>query len=184
LTVTPVWLGAIPETVSVAVQVNETVPVCQLASAAGQLIAGAVLSILTPVIGPAVAQLPALSHTETEFVEALWLLVPGGMDAVRETLDWLGVASPDPTSVAVHAKETVPACQFASAVGQLTTGAALSIMNPVTAGMGVQLLTLSQICPLAVDAFAFDVPAGTEVLSCTVPPATPDCVSVPLHVTV
>jgi hypothetical protein len=61
-------------------------------------------------------------------------------------------------------------------------------MKPVTAGIGVQLPTLSQSCPDDVDALEVEVPAGTDVLNVTlpvldVPPAMPDCVSEPVQVT-
>ena len=88
----------------------------------------------------------------------------------------------------MHVNETVPVDQLVPADGQLTTGAVLSIMKPVMAGIGVQLPTLSQSWPDDVDALEVAVPAGTEVLNVTlpvldVPPAMPDCVSVPVQVT-
>ena len=64
----------------------------------------------------------------------------------------------------MHVNETVPVDQLVPADGQLTTGAVLSIMNPVMAGIGVQLPTLSQSWPDDVDALEVAVPAGTEVL--------------------
>ena len=88
LSTTPVW-AARPEPVSLAVHVNETVPLCQFVSADGQLTVGSALSILTPVIGPAVTQVPALLQTCTEFVEAFGLVVPAGADAVSVTVAWV-----------------------------------------------------------------------------------------------
>ena len=190
VSVTLDWAGlARPETGSLAVQMNVTVPVCQLESAGGQDTVGAALSIFTPVIGPAVAQLPTLSQTWTEFVEAFGLVVPAGADAVSVTLAWAGLARPEPGSLAVHVKVTAPPCQLESAEVHETVGGALSIMKPVMAGIGVQLSTLSQSCPAAVEALDVEVPAGTEVDSVTlpvldVPPEMPDSASVPVHVTV
>ena len=88
MSTTPVW-AARPEPLSLAVQVNETVPLCQFVSADGQLTVGSALSILTPAIGPAVAQVPALLQTCTEFVEAFGLVVPAGADAVSVTVAWV-----------------------------------------------------------------------------------------------
>jgi hypothetical protein len=160
---------------------------------------GAWLSILTFEIGPAVTQAPTLSQTCTEFVEAFGLVVPAGADAVSVTVPWVPAwltttpvwagAKPEPESVTVHVNETVPVDQLVPADGQCTTGAVLSIMNPVMAGIGVQLPTLSQSWPDDVDASEVAVPAGTEVLNVTlpvldVPPAMPDCGSEPVQVTV
>ena len=88
----------------------------------------------------------------------------------------------------MHVNETVPVDQLVPAEGQLTIGAVLSIMNPEMAGIGAQFPTLSQSWPDDVEALEFAVPTGTDVLSLTlpaldVPPAMPDCVSVPVQVT-
>jgi hypothetical protein len=84
------WLGvASPEPASVTEHVTETVPVCQAEPADGHDTTGFWLSILTPVIGPTVAQFPAPVHTDTELVEALALVAPAAMEAVRITLPWV-----------------------------------------------------------------------------------------------
>ena len=196
LSSTPVW-AARPEPVSLAVQVNETVPLCQLVSADGQVTVGNVLSILTPVIGPAVTQVPTLLQTWTEFVEAIGLVAPAGADAVSVTVAWVPAwlsttpawPGPGPTGVGHRARERDRA---GGPVGARRRTAdhwrGLSIMNPEMAGIGVQFPTLSQSCPDDVEALEFAVPAGTDVLNLTlpvldVPPAMPDCVSLPVQVT-
>ena len=79
---------------------------------------GAELSILMPVIGPAVAQLPTLSQTCTELVESFPLPAPWATGSdVSVMLDWAELASPEPVSLAVQVNETVPECQLASAAG-------------------------------------------------------------------
>ncbi len=102
------------------------------------------MSIFTPMIGPAVAPLPALSQAWTEFVETFGLAVPAAMEAVSVMLDWAGLARPDAASLAVHVKVTVPVCQLESADGQETVGATLSILTPVIGPAVAQLPTLSQ----------------------------------------
>ena len=89
---------------------------------------GDVLSISMPVYGPAVAQLPTLSQTCSELVEAFELLVPVAVEAESEKLAWVETARPDWASVAVHGTETVPVCQPAAGATQETAGAVVSTL--------------------------------------------------------
>ena len=90
---------------------------------------GAVSSILTFLMGPAVAQLSTLSHTDTELVETLGLVVPAAMGGVVSvTVAWEGMARPEPESVALQVNETVPVCQFVSADGHEMVGALASTL--------------------------------------------------------
>src|SRR5438132_1650241 len=59
-----------PEPPSEPVQARLTLPACQTPSADAQENAGGFLSTMFPAIGPAVVQLPALSHTWRLFVDA------------------------------------------------------------------------------------------------------------------
>src|SRR5271157_88253 len=112
---------------------------------------GAELSIMMPVIGPAVAQIPTLLQTCTELVESFPFPVPAATGSeVSVMVAWAGLARPEPASVTVQVNETVPECHLPSALGQLTVGGALSIMKGPWPGIGVQFPTLSQICPAAV----------------------------------
>src|SRR3984957_20524311 len=84
---------------------------------------GAVSSILTFLIGPAVAQLSTLSHTDTELVETFGLLVPAAMGGVVSvTVAWEGMARPEPEPVALQVNDTVPVCQLPSADRHETVG--------------------------------------------------------------
>jgi hypothetical protein len=152
-----------PEPVSVPVQVKTTVPVCQAVSALGQLDTGAELSIITPVIGPAVVQFPTASHTGVELVEAAALAVPAGAAALSTMGAWLD--RPDPESVAEQVNETMPWCQWPSALGQVTTGVVLSIITPVIGPTGAQFPTLSQTEAVLVDTVALWALAPSEAVS-------------------
>ena len=79
---------------------------------------GAELSIFTPVIGPAVAQLPTVSQTCTDVVVSFPFPVPAGTgNEVSVMLDWEAFASPEPESLAVQVNVTIPECHLVSAPG-------------------------------------------------------------------
>ena len=92
-----------------------------------------------------------------------------------------GATTPEPPSVAVHAKETSSACQVVSGNGQLTEGALRSTLLPaMLAGEAAQLLTASQAWapPAEAAALAVSNPAPTEVVRLTSWVAGPDPPSV------
>src|SRR5690242_3556664 len=91
-------------------------------AAAPQSSSGPFSSTLIPLIGPAVVQLPALSHTLWRPVEAFAVSVPTGTLVVRLKLASAGSARPEPPSDAVHAMLTSVACQVDGAVAQVTSG--------------------------------------------------------------
>src|SRR5207244_4216887 len=88
--------AASPEPVSDAVQASETFWACQAESAAAQLSCGAARSTLLPPIGPAVAQLPATSHTWRDPVAAFELWEPAATLVLRGKLASAGLARREP----------------------------------------------------------------------------------------
>src|SRR5829696_1634065 len=89
---------------------------------------GAFLSTLLPATGPAVAQLPALSQTCCESVEALASSAPSATPVVSVTSPGLTRPEP-PASVGEQVMETLSACHAPSALPQLGAGAVLSILT-------------------------------------------------------
>ncbi len=90
------------------------------------LTVGPRLSTMLPVMGPAVVQLPAASHTLRLAVAASAVSVPWGTAVARENEPSAGSARPEPTSVAVQAMLTSPACHCPSAATHSTSGADVS----------------------------------------------------------
>lgn len=89
---------------------------------------GAFLSTLFPLTGPAVAQLPATSHTAREAVSALAVSVPSGTVVAREKEASAGFTSPEPpASAAVQGIVTFTADHWAFALPQVITGGVRSI---------------------------------------------------------
>src|SRR4030081_2641272 len=108
------------------------------------MIEGARRSTFTPVMGPAVAQLPAASQTLFEPVEAEAVSVPAATAVVSENCAWLGSARPDTPSVAVQARVTSAELQAAGAAAQLIAGALRSTLMPVIGPAVVQFPAASQ----------------------------------------
>src|SRR5262245_12424424 len=90
------------------------------------LMLGAFLSILLPLIGPAVALLPALSATLRLLVAALAFSVPLATLVERLKLASAAFARSEVASLAVQAIFTSLACQTLSAVPHATLGAVAS----------------------------------------------------------
>lgn len=83
---------------------------------------GACLSILLPSMGPATAQLPALSHMFWLAVRASEFSVPVGTFVESEKLASSGLARPAPLSLALQVMPTSVACQIPSAAAQSAVG--------------------------------------------------------------
>jgi hypothetical protein len=142
-----------PEYVSYALQWIDTT-LCELHvdGALPQLIEGGDSSILISPTGPAVAHLPRVSHTGTEFVVALALAAPGGTDAVSVNADWAGFASPDG---ALALQWTVTDLNDQPDVGRHdTAGGARSTLRPVTGPSVMHVPTALQTWVEFVEAFA------------------------------
>src|SRR6266478_3781548 len=90
------------------------------------LMVGGFLSTMLPPIVPAFAQFPATSQTECAPVDAFAVSVPVGTFVVREKLASEEFASPEPTSLALHAIVTSAACHTPSAPPQMIIGGVLS----------------------------------------------------------
>jgi len=86
------------------------------------VIEGASRSTFNPVIGPAVAQLPATSQTVTELVAADAVSVPAGTEVTRVSCAWLGLARPEAASAALQAMVTSVALQAALGEAQAIAG--------------------------------------------------------------
>ena len=87
---------------------------------------GGLRSTLIPAIGPAVAQLPALSHTWRLFVDADAVSTPVTTVVDSVKLASPGFASPDPLSDAVQATEMFPECHAESGVAHERFGETVS----------------------------------------------------------
>src|SRR5262245_51913050 len=104
---------------------------------------GAFLSTLLPLMGPAVAVLPARSAMLRLPVVALAVSVSLGTVVLRVKLASAAFASPDPPSLAVQAMLTSLACHRPSALPHETLGGVLSIWT-------VRVLGASWFPPLSV----------------------------------
>jgi hypothetical protein len=93
---------------------------------AEQVSVGGLRSTLIPLIGPAVAQLSALSQTSWLSVEAFAVSVPVATLVVSVNDASAGFARPEPVSAAVQRRVTLDACQSVSVVPQETAGGLLS----------------------------------------------------------
>src|SRR5207248_1100941 len=142
-----------PDPVSDAVQASETFWACQAESALAQLTAGVVRSTWLPVIGPAVAQLPATSQTWCDPVAAFELGDPAGTVVLSEKPASDEFARPEPLSDAVQASETFCACHAESAVAQLSWGVLRSTLLPAIGPAAVQLPATSHTWREPVAAF-------------------------------
>ena len=93
------------------------------------LTVGALLSTFMPLIGPAVAQFPARSHTWRVPVEAFAVSLPFGtlVDSVKLASDRL--ARPEPESAAAQVTLWSSARQAPSVEPQLTVGGVVSTTN-------------------------------------------------------
>ena len=91
------------------------------------LIAGAFLSTLFPVIGPAVAQLPALSQMALVVVPALAVSVPAPTPVISEKLASLALARWETVSLPVHVSNTLFECHCPSEEPHEKEGEVLSI---------------------------------------------------------
>src|SRR5687767_10174824 len=92
------------------------------------VIVGAFLSTLFPLIGPAVAQLPATSQTVLLLVEAFAVSVFAVTLVVKLKLSTAALLRPEMPSFAVQGIFTSVACHTPSAESQETEGADLSIL--------------------------------------------------------
>src|SRR5512142_3299961 len=90
------------------------------------LMVGACLSTWLPLIGPAVAELPALSNTLRLFVEALLVSEPLATLVARLKFASAASARLEEASLAVQAMLTSLACHTPSALPQATVGAVAS----------------------------------------------------------
>src|SRR5205814_2561576 len=112
---------------STAEQPRLTFEPCQAPSGESQETTGAFLSILLPAIGPAVTQLPAVSQTWRASVAAFASSASVGTLVDSEKVAPPGVASPEPSSLALQARLTFPPCQTPAGASQASEGAVLSI---------------------------------------------------------
>src|SRR5437667_11148834 len=90
---------------------------------------GALRSTLLPAIGPAVAQLPALSQTWRLSVDAFASSLPAGTLVDSEKLASAGFARPEPLSFAVQGMLTLLACQLPSGEPQVIVGGVVSLVE-------------------------------------------------------
>src|ERR1051326_1458197 len=95
------------------------------------MLVGPFLSILLPLIGPAVAIFPTESAMLRLFVDALFVSVPAGTFVVRLSHASAAFRPPAPPSLAVQPIETSFACHAPSGDPQVTAGAFRSILLPL-----------------------------------------------------
>jgi hypothetical protein len=88
-----------------------------------------------PLIGPAVAQFPALSQTFRLPIEAFAVSVPPGTLVVKVKRASDRLVSPDPLSLAVQTMLTSDACQSPSGVPHKMTGGVGSVCLAITNGL-------------------------------------------------
>ena len=115
------------------------------------------MSTLLPVIGPAVAQLPARSQIAREPVDEFAVSVPAATVVESEKFASPLLASPETPSFDVHERLTSPACHAPSAAAQLEVGAVWSseaVKLPVA-----QFPAASQLDALVYETFAPSVKA-------------------------
>ena len=147
---------------------------------------GAARSILLPLSGPAVAQLPTPSQTTRLAVAALEVATPSATLVLSVKLASALVAKPDPPSLVEQFSATLAACQTLSAGAHVTTGALLSICNPLSCAV-LQLPATSQITAALVWALSLSWSAPTFVVSVTaagVPGASPETASLGVQLNV
>ena len=153
-----------PTPPSVDVHAIDALVASQAALAEPQDTTGPLRSILLPVTGPAVEQLPTASQTWTLFVLAFAFSVPGATLVVSVTVACDGVARPDAASEAVQSIDALVASHCALAVPQDTTGPLRSILLPAIGPAVVQLAAVSHTVTLFVLALASSTPAATLVV--------------------
>src|SRR4051794_1867563 len=117
--------AAIPAPASVALHGTSRLR-CQPDPTGSHATAGRARSIAIGRIGPAVAQLPATSHTARLSVPAFASATPSGTEVERPKLASAGRSSPEPGSAAAHAIVTFSRCQPPSGASHVISGGVVS----------------------------------------------------------